>query len=84
MKTKRKLFIDRYCRTFRVLEVLGRFATVASSSQIQEMYQDAIPVKTKQTTSWSTNVCRSGARGARVNQSPKKKEISHSARMLLL
>lgn len=33
-----------------------RFATVATSSRIQQMRQNAIPVKTKQTTSWSTNV----------------------------
>ena len=33
-----------------------RFAAVATTSHIHQMRQDAIPIKTKQTTSWSTNV----------------------------
>ena len=33
-----------------------RFGAAATSSQIQQMRQDAIPFKAKQTTSWSTRV----------------------------
>ena len=33
-----------------------RFDGVATSSQIHQMHQDVIPLKTRQTTSWSTHV----------------------------
>ena len=57
-------------------------ATVANSNQIQQMHNNVIPVKTKQTMYHGQQIV--WASGQESSSEPRNKEIYHSARTSLL